>query len=104
MAPSSRPESLNTASDPLSAPEFATLRDVRRSLSKGGLPATRTPADEARLSAFYVVQETLRFMEEFRARVRRGESVRIRAIEQKSVSGRLAIVLEIHSGAQEGNP
>lgn len=104
MVVPSRSEPPSSTPDPLAAPEFASLRQVRRALSKGGLPSTPTPADAARLSMFYVLQEALRFMEDFRSRVRRGERVHLRTVEQKSSPGRLVIILEVDPPAQEGSP
>lgn len=82
--------------DPLEAPEFATLRSLRRALSRGGLPSHRTPADEARLAAFMTLQELLRILDEYRVRLRRGDSVRLRVLEQQSTAAhmRVEIVIE----------
>jgi hypothetical protein len=61
--------------NPLTAPEFTSLRAIHWSLAEGGLPpdAERTPADDARIAAFFTIQELLRILDEFRRACMRGD-------------------------------
>ncbi len=105
MAPEplqSRPE--NTPADPTKAPEFATLRELRRTLSRGGLPAQRTPEDDARLAAFAAVKELLRVVDEFRIRLRRGDGVRLRVLEHQSTPERMKVEIVIEPTGHQGSP
>lgn len=76
--------------DPLALPAFATLRALRRELSRGGMPAEneRTAEDQARIALFVVVSDVLRVLEDFRARVQRGEAVRLRTRPIDNTEGR----------------
>jgi len=82
--------------DPTAAPEFATLRRMRRTLARGGIPATRTPEIQAKLAAFSTLRDLLSLLDEFRKRVQRGERVSLVTTEQSSVAGhmRIEIVIE----------
>ncbi len=77
--------------DPLAAPEFTTLRDLRRIFSKGGLPAERTPEAHARIASFCVLGELLRLLDEYRRRIRAGQRCRLVVREQPSEPGRLLL-------------
>jgi hypothetical protein len=94
----------NTPADPTRAPEFTTLRELRRTLSRGGLPAQRTPEDEARLAAFAAVKELLRVVDEFRIRVRAGEDVHLRVLEHKSTPERMKVEIAIEQTGHQGSP
>lgn len=90
--------------DPTEAPELATLRTLRRALSRGGLPARRTPADEARLAAFITVQELLRVLDDLRVRLRRGEDVHLRVLEQQSTADHMRVEIVIEPTVRHGGP
>ncbi len=83
--------------DPLEAPEFTTLRELRRLLSIGGLPAERTPEAHARIAAFYALTELLRLLDEYRRRIRCGQRCRLVVHEQTSEAGRLALHVTIEA-------
>jgi hypothetical protein len=82
---------------PFSIPEHAALRDLRRVLARGGLPAVdrRTPEDNARIAAFRTVEELLVVLDEFKRRVERGEPCRLVEREHPREAGRLVIELAI---------
>jgi hypothetical protein len=65
--------------NPLEAPELGTLRRLCRAFSRGGLPplTKRTPDDEARIAAFFALQQLLHILEEFRKACARNECVRL---------------------------
>jgi len=93
-SPRSRPS-------PLAAPEFATLRDVRRALGKGGMPSqrTRSPECHARIAAFRALDELLSLLDEYGRRVESGDRCRLVEREHKHVPGRLhlELVIEVES-------
>src|SRR5262245_36911666 len=73
--------------NPLASHDFAELRALRRRLGRGGLPSERTPEDDARIAAHGFVAELLRGLEDFCARVQRGERVRLVMREEPSPPG-----------------
>ena len=77
--------------NPLAAPEFTTLRDLRRALARGGLrsPSQRTPEDHARIAAFRTLEELLRLLEDYRRRVEGGQRCRLVEREHPHEPGRL---------------
>jgi hypothetical protein len=81
--------------NPLEAPEFHTLRMLRRAFSRGGLPplSMRTPEDEARIAAFFALQQMMYILEEFRKACARHEPVRLVVAEHGQSPNH--IVLEI---------
>jgi hypothetical protein len=83
--------------DPLAAPEFTTLRELRRLFSKGGLPAERTPEAHARIATFCALTDLLRLLDEYRRRVRCGQRCRLRVHEQPSEPGKLSINITIEA-------
>jgi hypothetical protein len=98
MSPTGPLSRLGTAvRNVLAAPEFETLRDLRRRFARGGLPpvATRSPEDDARIAVFSTLVELLRVLREFRDRVARGEAVRLQVCEQPTEPGRMRIELVI---------
>jgi hypothetical protein len=78
-------------------PELRTLRELRRSLAHGGLPAIdkRTPEDWARLAAHRSIAELCRILGEYRRRVESGEHVRLVERELPPEPGRMRIELLI---------
>lgn len=84
--------------DPLTPRAFATLREVRRELSRGGLPPEheRTAEDHVRIALFEVVSNVLRVVENYRARVQRGEAVRLRTrqIDNTEARARFDVTIE----------
>lgn len=83
------------SSDPSATPEFAALRELRQRFSRGGLPAQRTPTDDARLVAFTTLKELLRIVDAFRRGIQQGETLRLRHIEHESSSRRVHIEILI---------
>jgi hypothetical protein len=89
--------------DPLDAPEFATLRSLKRLLAHGGLPpqASRTPMDEARITAFFTLQELLHILHEFRNAHLRGARCRLAISENGRSPGRVTIEIAV---VEDGSP
>jgi len=81
----------------LAIPELKTLRELRRTLAYGGIPAAdkRTPEDDARIAAFRAIEELLRLLDEYRRRVERGEHCRLVEREHPLEPGRLLLELAI---------
>jgi hypothetical protein len=77
------------AVDVLAAPEFSTLRKLRRLFARGGLPPhdSRSPEDDARIACFVVISDLLRVLEDFRQSIARGERVRLVVREQRTAAG-----------------
>ena len=84
---------------PLAAPEFTTLRDLRRALARGGLrsPSQRTPEDHARIAAFRTLEELMRLLDEYRRCVEGGQRCRLVEREHPREPGRLLleVVIEV---------
>lgn len=82
-------------------PEFKTLRELRRVLGRGGLPALdkRTPEDSARIASFRAIEELCRVLGEYKRRVENGERCRLVEREHGSEPGRLHVefVIEVRS-------
>lgn len=93
----SRPLRSRRNKDPLAAPEFATLRSIKRLLAEGGLPSqsSRTPMDEARITAFFTLQELLHILNEFRNAHLRGTRCRLAVSENGRSPGRVTIEIAI---------
>lgn len=89
--------------DPLDSQEFATLRTLKRLLAHGGLPpqSCRTPADEARIAAFFTLQELLHILNEFRNAHLRGARCRLAVSENGRSPGKVTIDIEL---IEEGRP
>jgi hypothetical protein len=85
----------------LDSPEFETLRTLRRSFARGGLPpvAERSPEDDARIATFSTLAELLRVLREFRDRVARGEAVRLEVRELITEPSRMRVELVIRRDA-----
>jgi hypothetical protein len=83
--------------NPLEAPEFSALRTLRRAFSRGGLPPLleRTPDDEARIAAFFALQQLLLILDEFRRACARGESVHLEIDESGMSPTRLLMTIAI---------
>lgn len=79
--------------------ELATLRELRRLLGRGRLPAPdhRTPEDCARIASFRTVEELLGLLDEFERRVGRGERCRLVEREHRPERGRLVIEFSIEA-------
>jgi hypothetical protein len=97
--------------DPLGSQEFATLRTLKRLLARGGLPpqSCRTPADEARIAAFFTLQELLYILNEFRNAHLRGARCRLAVSENGRSAGKITIEIALleeedrpHDGAASG--
>jgi len=65
--------------DPLAGEDFRTLRELRDAFGRGGLPASsdRTATEEARITVFFVLQELLHLLGQYRRAVERGERPRL---------------------------
>ena len=63
--------------DPLDAPEYGTLRALRRAFARGGVSrcAARTPADDARIAVSLTLEHLLGVLEAYRKACLRGERV-----------------------------
>ena len=96
-APTARPPAKPLPVNPLAAPEFMTLRQVRAELAKGGMLAQRTPEDHARIAAFRTIEEFLRFVEEYRRRIPSGERCKLVERPHKSETGRVMLEFEIEA-------
>jgi hypothetical protein len=81
----------------LAIPEIKTLRELRRVLAHGGLPAPpkRTSVDCARIASFRTLEELCRLLDEFRRRVEAGERCRLVEREHGTESGRMLIEIAI---------
>lgn len=97
MSPGLAKCAADIARNVLGAPDFETLRHLRRRFARGGLPAEaeRTPEDQARIAAFRTIADLLRVLTDFRDRIARGEAVGLVMPEQKSEPGRLRIEIAI---------
>lgn len=86
----------------LTAPEFSALRALRRALARGGLPpvSRRRPHDEARIAAFFTVQQLLHILEEFRKACARGEAVRLAVSETGMSPTRVHMTIAIVAKGQ----
>jgi len=84
-------------SDPLGSPEFSSLRTLRRLFSQGGLPpcSARSPADDARIAAFFTLQELLHVLGEFRKACSRGSRCRLAVSENGRSPGKVTIEIAI---------
>jgi hypothetical protein len=83
--------------DPLDAPEFATLRALRRLFSHGGLPPqdSRSAQDDARIASFFTLQELLYILGEFRKAHLRGARCRLAVSENGRSQDRITIDIAI---------
>lgn len=97
-----RPVSGSSPPDPLGFPELASLQALRRVLSRGGLPpqSNRSPADEARIAAFFTLQELLHILTEFRNARAHGAPCHLAVSENGRSPGRLTIEITIVGGAE----
>lgn len=96
-----RLQGAQAAADPTASADFESLRVLRKKFSRGGLPANRTPEDDARLVVFYVLRALLDLLAEFARRVRRGERLRLVVTEQPSMPGRMVVEVLMESVNQE---
>ena len=85
------------APDPTASPDFELLRVLRKKFSRGGLPASRTPEDDARIAVFYVLRMLLDLLAEFTRSVRRGERPRLVVVEQSSTPGRMIVEVRMET-------
>lgn len=81
--------------DPIASPDFEGLRVLRKKFSRGGLPADRTPEDDARIAAYRTIADLLRVLSEFRDRLARGDAVRLVMPEQTNERGRMRFEITI---------
>ena len=96
-----RMQGVQAAPDPTASADFDSLRLLRKKFSRGGLPADRTPEDDARITVFYVLRALLDLLAEFARRVRRGERLRLLVNEQPSTPGKMVIEVLIEAVNQE---
>lgn len=97
-----RIQEAQSAPDPTASADFDVLRVLRKRFSRGGLPAERKPADDARIVVFYVLKLLLELLGEFAQRIRRGERLRLVSREQPSIRGRMLIEIAIEPVSQQG--
>lgn len=78
-------------------PGLRQLQDLRHLYARGGLPPsdTRTPEDWCRITAFRVVEELLRLLEDYRRRSEEGERCRLVERPHATERGRLRLELVI---------
>ena len=80
-------------------PERKTLRELRRTLARGGLPPIdkRTAEDSARIVAYRAVGELCRLLDEYQRRIESGERIRLVEQEQRPEVGRMHLdfVIEV---------
>lgn len=90
----------------LDAPDYETLRNLRRRFARGGLPAfaVRSPEDEARIATFKTISALLCVLREFRDRVARGDAVRLVVSEQTIEPGRVRVEFVIRGPGEGGAP
>jgi hypothetical protein len=87
--------------DPLASADFSALRELRHAFARGGIPpqSERTPADEARIATFCVLQELAHMLGQYRRAVARGESARLVVSEHGRQLRKVVIEVRI-----EANP
>jgi len=80
-------------------PALRTLRELRRTLADGGMPAPerRAPEDWTRLAALRTISALLRVFEQYRRAVEEGERCRIVAHEHPAEPRRLLVELAIEA-------
>lgn len=85
--------------DPIAGEDFRTLRELRDAFALGGLPqqGERTATDEARIAAFFVLQELLHLLVQFRRAVEQGKLPRLVVSEHGRQLGRVVIEIRIES-------
>jgi hypothetical protein len=83
----------------LGGAELGTLRALRRTFARGGLPPKeqRSPEEDVRIACFTVIADLLRVLEDFRVRVERGEAVRLAVREQMTAPGWMRVELAIEA-------
>lgn len=83
--------------DPLGFSELTSLQTLRRLLARGGLPPQprRSPADDARIAAFFTLQELLHILTEFRRAHLRGAHCRLVVSENGRSPGRITLEIAI---------
>lgn len=96
-APTLRSVARDPQADPLGFPELVSLCALSRLLSRGGLPpqALRSPADEARIAAFFTLQELLHILAEFRRAHDEGARCHLAVSENGRSPGRITIEIAI---------
>ena len=83
--------------NPLASEHFRMLRELRFELGRDGLPPDdrRTPADDARISAFFLLQELNHILDQFRRAVEEGKPSRLVVREHGRQLGRVVIEIAI---------
>jgi hypothetical protein len=83
--------------DPLASPEFTALRAIHRSLSEGDLPpgAERSPAEDARITAFFALQELLRILDDFAHACMSGERCHLIAEDKGTEKDKDRVTVEL---------
>ena len=97
-APASEvPGSGTRAQNPLAAESFRALRELRTEFGRGGLPPLdrRTPEDDARIVAFFVLNETTHIFDQFRRAVEQGKRCRLVVNEHGRQLGKVVIEITI---------
>lgn len=83
--------------DPIAGEDFHALRTLREAFALLGLPqqSERTATDEARIATFFVLQELLHLLGQFRRAVEQGELPRLVVSEHGRQLGKVVIEIRI---------
>ena len=83
--------------DPIAGEDFRALRALRDAFALGGLPqqSERTATDEARIATFFVLQELLHLLGQFRRAVDQGKLPRLVVSEHGRQLGKVVIEIRI---------
>lgn len=86
-----------TLANPLGSGGFRALRELRSAFGRGGLPPRdrRTPEDEARIVAFFVLAELTHILDQFRRAIEQGERRRLVVREHGRQLGKVVIEITI---------
>ena len=96
-APEVAPRSGSHARNPLASESFRALRELRTEFGRGGLPPRerRTPEDDARIAAYFVLRETTHILDQFRRAVEEGRPGRLVVSEHGRQLGKVVIEITI---------
>lgn len=95
--PTLHPVARSSHDDPPGFPDLVSLYTLSRLLSRGGLPPRSrcSPADEARIAAFFTLQELLHILTEFQRAHLRGADCHLEVSENGRSPGRITIEVAI---------
>ena len=83
--------------NPLAGESCRMLRELRVAFGRGGLPPRdrRTPEDEARIAAFFVLKELTHILDQYRRAVEEGKPCRLAVNEHGRQLGKVVIEITI---------